>query len=183
MTFLRFTLAACTLFTVVGCAARNQTDPIPQARDVAPEAAGVQDLAWLAGAWHGEVFGQPTDEIWSRPSRDTMMGMMRMGPDRTNPLYEFFVIEHSSDRPDGTWPVFHLLHFSRGLEVLDESTITLPLVDLGPRSAKFAGEHEGKPLALRYTRTDADTLVVELTHQQNGSTRTDTFGYERVREK
>jgi hypothetical protein len=44
--------------------------------DPRPKAA-LLDIAWLHGAWEGTAFGGISEEIWSEPLANTMMGVYR----------------------------------------------------------------------------------------------------------
>ena len=40
--------------------------------------ATLADIAWLSGHWRGEAFGGITEEIWSPPLGDSMMGSFKL---------------------------------------------------------------------------------------------------------
>jgi hypothetical protein len=55
------------------------------------------DMAWLAGAWKGDMLGEVAEETWSEPAAGAMMGMFRLlGPKKTS-VFEFLLLEEESD--------------------------------------------------------------------------------------
>ena len=56
-------------------------------------AADLQSLAWLAGRWVNDDKGTLSEEIWSPPSGDAMMGTWRMVAGGKTRIYELLVLK------------------------------------------------------------------------------------------
>ena len=48
---------------------------ISQEKQLEPK---LENIAWIAGTWHGEAFGGQTEEIWSEPSGGSMMASFKL---------------------------------------------------------------------------------------------------------
>jgi hypothetical protein len=59
--------------------------------------ARVTDLAWLQGHWIGEGLGGTTEEIWSPPLGNSMMGMFRLVKDGKVVFSELLFIVEDQD--------------------------------------------------------------------------------------
>ena len=55
-------------------------------------AATLADAAWLAGSWSGSAFGQQFEEVWSRPSAGSMVGLFKLFDDEGVAFYEIMTI-------------------------------------------------------------------------------------------
>jgi hypothetical protein len=114
----------------------------------APPPATIEDVAWIAGAWHGEALGGLAEEIWSAPRAGTMMGMFRLIEGGQLRFYELLAI-----REEGESLALRLKHFNADLTGWEEKgdPITFPLVKLGDREAYFDGvtfRREGERLTV-----------------------------------
>lgn len=60
--------------------------------------ATLDDIAWMAGAWHGEALGGVFEEAWNPPSAGSMVGMFKLLQDGKVSFYELmlFVEEEGS---------------------------------------------------------------------------------------
>lgn len=125
------------------------------------------DLAWIAGQW---VSAGPdrSEEIWSAPAGDSMVGMWRLVADGKTRVFELLAI---TQEPEG--PVYWLRHFTRqfvGWEDKD-APIGLPLVRASAGEAVFEGKGtDGAPLRLTYRQPKPDALTVLLEHGEKRST-------------
>jgi len=92
-----------TLHDPDGNRIRLATDlkPGDQAPASAPEPAPVriEDLAFIAGTWRGELFGANADERWSQPEANHMVGLFRMWNANGPTLYE--ILEFVETTEDG----------------------------------------------------------------------------------
>ncbi len=59
--------------------------------EVRPTAA-LEDAAWLVGTWQGTAFGKQFEEIWSAPSKDSMVGMFKLFGDDGVEFYELMLL-------------------------------------------------------------------------------------------
>ncbi len=134
-------------------------------------AAAIEDVAWIAGHWRGEAFGGISEEIWSAPSANAMMGMYKSGQTDSVVFYEFLLIVEESNSLE-----LKLKHFHASLSGWEEKDVylTFPLVKLTPTEAFFAGQ--------TYRRLDENTLQVFVAIQQGDSVHEVEIRYSRVME-
>jgi hypothetical protein len=118
-------------------------------------------LAWLAGHWVDEPGGDLSEEVWTEPHGDSMLGMWRWVSARSARAVELLAIGVEAGRP-----VLRLRHFDGRLVAREERDrpLTWPLLRTGPREAVFEGsEGSGRGKArLTYRSPDPDTLVAIL---------------------
>ena len=55
-------------------------------------AATIDQVAWIAGSWVGNAFGGRTEEVWTRPTAGTMVGLYKHRGEDGVSFYEFQVI-------------------------------------------------------------------------------------------
>ena len=60
--------------------------------------AGLENIKWISGTWHGEAFGGITEEIWSEPSGGSMMATFKLVADGKVQFYEIEVIREIENR-------------------------------------------------------------------------------------
>jgi len=134
--------------------------PAPKAPPAAL-ATRLEELAWFEGHWRDESGGMLSEEIWTAPSGDSLMGMWRLSTDGKVRVFELLAIKAE----DGKL-LLRLRHFDPKLVAREEKDKPLawPLVRSGPREAVFEGpEASGKgTVRLTYRRPDDDTLVAIL---------------------
>ncbi len=131
----------------------------------------VDDVAWLAGAWHGEGLGGTFEETWNPPSGGTMVGMFKLLRDDEVVLYEIMRIA----AVDGQ-VALEVKHFSPDFvawEAKDES-IRFRLLEARDGYAAFDG--------LVFERQDGGTVVASLRmgDPTTGETHTETLTFRRV---
>lgn len=114
-------------------------------------AASVDDLAWLAGRWHGEAFGGTFEETWNPPAGGAMVGMFKLLRDGEIEMYELMRIA-----PTGESIVLEVKHFSADFVAWEEKdgAVRFPLVEAGDGVARFKG--------LGFERDDDGTVHVSL---------------------
>jgi hypothetical protein len=140
-----------------------------------PPTARLADLAWFEGHWRDESGGMLSEEIWTAPAGDSLLGMWRLAQDGKVRIFELLAIKAE----DGKLMI-RLRHFDPKLIAREEKDqpIVWPLVRSGPREAVFEGpEASGKgTVRLTYRRSDDDTLVAIL--EKGGKAQ--EFRYRRV---
>ena len=138
----------------------------------APSRAVLSDLSWMAGRWIDDSGGNLSEEIWSAPSGDSMMGMWRYVSGGEVRIFELLTI---SVEPTGI--VMRLRHFDPDLAAREDkgNPVTLALVGWKPREAAFEGPAVGAPglVRLTYRRPSEDTLTSTL--EKDGRTQEFTF--------
>lgn len=99
-------------------------------------AAKIGDLAWMAGHWVGTGLGGVSEEVWSPPLGNNMMGMFRVVRDGKVSFYELcaFVEEGGS-------LAMKVKHFNPDLTGREEKgeVRSFPLVKLDGQAAYFDG--------------------------------------------
>jgi len=139
---------------IAGCLPVGAGAPPP------PVPATLADVAFMAGHWVG---GEPdlSEEVWSAPEGDSMVGMWRYVAKGRTRIYEILTLT-----AEGPNVVLRLRHFDPKLVAREEKdrAVELPLVAKGPREAVFEGpEYEVKgTVRLTYRRDDDDTLTCVL---------------------
>ena len=124
--------------------------------------ASLADLAWMSGQWLGSIDGSRSEEVWTAPAGDSMLGMWRLvSPDGKSQVLELLTI---TDEAEG--PVLRLRHFSRTLVAREDKdkAVSVPLKSWGSREAVFEGQGTNGTLRLTYRAPTADTLTVLLEH-------------------
>lgn len=123
----------------------------------------LNELKWLSGHWKGEAFGGAAEEIWSKPSSNSMMGMFRLQYDNVDRLYEFLLIEQS-----GSGISMKFKHIKPGYDEIEDEPILLFLKNLNSAFAHF--ENDDKSLIIKYNLLTEDSVKIELTSTKNGKT-------------
>jgi len=78
--------------------------------------ATINDIAWLVGHWKGTALGGVTEELWSPPQANTMMGSYRLIKDDTvTVFYEIVTIVEESQSL-----AIRLKHFNKDLTGWEE---------------------------------------------------------------
>jgi hypothetical protein len=148
----RALVLAVAALSLAPVAARAQPDGV----------ATLDDLAWIAGQWVGGQGDARSEEVWTAPAGDAMIGMWRLVRAGESRVFELLAIVQT---PQG--PVFRLRHFTREFVAWEEKDrpVTLPLVRRGAGEAVFEGTGtDGQRLRLTYRRPAPATLTVLLEH-------------------
>lgn len=96
--------------------------------------ASINDVSWIAGHWIGEAFGGQTEEVWTSPLGDSIMGSFKLVVNGKVEFYELCTISEENETL-----FFRLKHFHndmKGWEEKDE-TITAQLVKIEGQKAYF----------------------------------------------
>jgi hypothetical protein len=149
-------------------------DPLHAAQPAPPPR--LSELAWLEGYWRDEFGGALSEEIWTAPSGDSIVGVWRWSQDGKVRIFEILAI-----KAEESGLVLRLRHFDPKLIASEEKD--RPLVWYLVRSAAREAVFEGKDSAgkgiirLTYRRPDEDTLIAVL--EKEGKPY--EFRYRRVR--
>jgi hypothetical protein len=141
--------------------------PAPAAQAPAQPAAQpagrpIAALAFLQGAWRGEVDANPCEETWSEPLGGHILGMFRwMDPDHNPGMLEILTISEEGDSV-----MLRLRHFDARLKGWDseaEAPMTLKLAETAPNKAIFrAVETEKHVASVTYDATTPGHLKIEV---------------------
>jgi hypothetical protein len=127
----------------------------------AQERPSLQDFAWISGHWRNPEGGNLSEEIWTPPHGDSLLGMWRyVGGERAR-IFELLAITAGDDGI-----VLRLRHFDPkfvGREDKDRGLV-LKLVRSGEREAVFEGpEYSGQgSVRITYRAPSPDELVAVL---------------------
>lgn len=132
----------------------------------------LENIAWIAGTWHGEAFGGQTEEIWSEPSGGSMMATFKLIVDGKVQFYEIEIIREIENSL-----VLQLKHFDntlKGWETQNE-TVDFPLKEITENKVVFEG--------MSFERVSANEMNVYVDIKENGKTETVKFNYTKATSK
>ena len=126
-----------------------------------PRPVRLADLAWIAGHWTNEDGGNLSEEVWSAPAGDSMLGMWRFVAGGKVKVFEILTLTEAEDGVR-----LRLRHFDPRLVGREEKDrpVELRAVALEGREVVFEGEEysgQGR-LRLTYRRPDDASLAVTL---------------------
>lgn len=126
----------------------------------------LENIAWIAGTWHGEAFGGQTEEIWSEPSGGSMMASFKLINEGKVTFYEIEIIREVENTL-----ILQLKHFGstlKGWETKDE-TVDFPLIEITENKVVFEG------MVFEKISTSEMNIYVEI--EDNGKIETVKFNY------
>lgn len=153
---MRRTLGAIALALAPALAGAEA--PVPAATPRPGVAASLPDVSFMAGRWLEEEGETLSEEVWSVPAGDSMMGMWRLARAGKATLFEHLTLLAEEGKV-----TLRLRHFDRRGVAWEEKDRphVLPLVAKGRGFAVFEGEGRGGILRLTYRRED-ETLSCRL---------------------
>jgi len=123
-----------------------------------PIPATLADVAFMAGHWVGGDAGDLSEEVWSAPEGDSMIGMWRYVAKGRARIFEILTL--TAEEPN---VVLRIRHFDPKLVAREakDRAVELPLVAKGQGEAVFEGAEHGVKgtVRLTYRRGDDDTLT------------------------
>ncbi|MGE5805495.1 MAG: DUF6265 family protein [Ignavibacteria bacterium] len=137
------------------------------------ESAGnlISKISWLAGSYRGEKWESISEEHWSLPIGDNMIGMFRLIKEDKIVFTELvYIIEENNTL------TLRLKHFSKefiGWEEKDK-TVDFPLVRIGDKEVIFEG--------LTYKKSDDGKLIgtVKIKDKKTGEIKEEEFLYDPI---
>jgi hypothetical protein len=156
-----------------GAGASAPETPSPAASPAAAPSVGLAAAAFMQGHWIGTQDGALSEEIWTAPAGDSMLGMWRLVAGGRARVTELLAI--SEDPESGL--VLRLRHFDGALVAREEkdAPLVLRLRAAAEGELSFEGRSGEEMLRLGYRRDGADALVAVL----EIGTRRDEFRYRR----
>lgn len=131
------------------------------AAEPTPLTATLADVAFMAGHWLDESDDRLSEEVWTEPSGDSMLGMWRYVSRGQARVLELLTL-----KDEGGLVVLRLRHFDGRLVAREDKAtpVELRLVAREPNVASFEGPEVGGTgrVRLTYRRTGPDTLVSVL---------------------
>ncbi|NPD44124.1 MULTISPECIES: DUF6265 family protein [unclassified Lentimicrobium] len=131
--------------------------------------ANLEVVKWLAGHWQGEAFGGITEELWTPPKGNSMMGSFKLLVDEQVSFYEIMVITEEEESL-----ILRLKHFHgdlKGWEEKDE-THDFKLVKVTPNKVFFEG--------FTLERISKDEINIYVVIEDAGKQQEMKFPYQRV---
>jgi hypothetical protein len=130
------------------------------AQPEAPAQRPIAALAFLQGAWRGDMGGHPVEEVWAEPLGGHILGMFRwMDPHHNPGMLELLIIAEEGDSV-----MLRLRHFDGRLRPWESEAaapMTLKLAETSPNKAVFrAVETEKNIAAVTYDGTTPGRLKI-----------------------
>ena len=132
----------------------------------------LENIAWIAGTWHGEAFGGQTEEIWSKPSAGSMMATFKLINEGKVTFYEIEVIREVENTL-----ILQLKHFGsdlKGWETKDE-TVDFPLKEITENKVVFEG--------MTFEKISKTEMNIYVDIEEKGKTETVKFNYKKKIDK
>lgn len=129
----------------------------------------LENIAWIAGTWHGEAFGGITEEIWSEPSGGSMMATFKLIVDGNVQFYEIEVIREIENSL-----ILQLKHFDsnlKGWETKNE-TVDFPLKEITENNVIFEG------MMFEKVSSEEMNVYVDI-NNEDGAIETVKFNYKK----
>jgi hypothetical protein len=140
---LTLSLAAVLTITAGLYAVQQPAAGTPSKAPTTTSPAAIESLAFLAGAWRSTEEGGTTEEIWSAPVGNNLIGAFRwLKADGTPAMLEMLAITRESDAVR-----LRLHHYDAALNAREEKPITLRLSKVEGTRAEFAAEKDAGQLA------------------------------------
>jgi hypothetical protein len=133
--------------------------------------ATIKEIAWLAGHWKGSALGGVTEEIWSPPMANSMMGSYRLIKNDTSVVF-YEILAITEDKGSLT---LRLKHFNRDLTGWEEKNEVreFKLVKAEKNKLWFEG--------MTFEFVDENTFQVFLAIQKkNGEVIEEIFRYKKA---
>ena len=128
----------------------------------------LENIAWIAGTWHGEAFGGITEETWSKPSAGSMMATFKLINEGKVTFYEIEVIREVENTL-----ILQLKHFGsdlKGWETKDE-TVDFPLKEITENKVVFEG--------MTFEKISKTEMNIYVDIEEKGKTETVKFNYKK----
>lgn len=116
----------------------------------------VADLGWMAGYWSGPFGDDVLEEHWMHPSKDTVVGSVRVSNDGVTRMKEFIVIEQADDTL-----LFRVSQFLPGMTPMHAEPQIMTLKEIGARHIVFESAGGFVFRTLGYSRPEPDRFVID----------------------
>ncbi len=152
------------------CQEKETTNTLKLSGTTRPKAT-IEDIAWLAGHWKGTALGGVSEELWSPPQANSMMGSYRLIKNDT--LIVFYEIVTITE--DASSLTLKLKHFNKDLTGWEEQNVVreFKLVKKEKNKLWFEG--------MTFELIDDNNFQVYLAIQKkNGEVIEELFPYRKV---
>ena len=139
----------------------------------AAEEPKLEDVAWLAGSWHGDGLGGAIEEHWTAASGGTMVGMFRLVVEGQIRVIEYVMITQEEDRI-----AYRFKHFRPDYTTWEaDRPLEFTLISATPTEAVFHSEvpDQHAPRRITYRLVDERELAVVVTGSDDGGQLTESF--------
>ena len=138
--------------------------------------SGIDGLAWMRGEWVRQQEDDRLEEIWSAPSKDSLIGMFRWSKQGKLWMTELM---HITAEEDGVF--FRLKHFGRDLAGWEPKDPATPykLIEQGDRRAVFENPKAENPRRFLFSVNDEGRYTVRLESVKGGKTTAMEFVFEK----
>ncbi|WP_111707560.1 DUF6265 family protein [Lutibacter citreus] len=129
--------------------------------------ATLNDVSWISGYWVGEALGGVTEEVWTSPLGDSMMGSFKLVNDGKVSFYELCTISEENESL-----ILRIKHFNNDLKGWEEkdNTIDFKLVKIKKDKAYFND--------LTFERINENSLNIYVVFKEEGKDETEMkFSY------
>ena len=135
----------------------------------------LQPCAWLAGEWTEFDEGGRTEERWTPPYANSMVGTCRMTRNDKIGLYEFMLIEQTGDDVE-----LRIRHFRWNMEDIDKEPVVWKLVRAGDKELIFENPQRERVRRIEYRRDGDASLSCTLVSVKDGKETTQVFQFQRA---
>lgn len=134
------------------------------------ESPKIIDFKWLSGNWVGDGFGGISQEVWTEPSVNSMVGVYKHYKDGKPTFYEFMNISENDGKIS-----LRLKHFNPDMSGWEEKTdfVEFPFVSATQNKIEFKG--------LIYELIDNDTMIIHLKLNRGGEVSTEVFNFKKMK--
>lgn len=132
--------------------------------------ANLSQVAWIAGHWQGEAFGGITEEVWTAPLGDSMIGSFKLVVGNKTEFYEICQMIQENETI-----MFRLKHFDGKLKGWEEKNETqdFPLVKMEKDAVYFDN--------FTIKRISEDHIIFYVVVDSDGKSEEVEFKYYRVK--
>ena len=129
----------------------------------------IDDVAFIAGHWEGELFGGHAEEAWLAPAGGTMLGAFRLVTDGENGAQRTTVIEYLMFTETTEGVVFRFKHFRTDYTTWEDGEpLTFDLVEASEHLAVFASDVQAQPDRMTFRIDDEGHLRVLVEGEEDG---------------
>jgi hypothetical protein len=148
-----------------------------QARDAKAATADdrLQACAWLAGEWVELDEGGRTEERWTPPSANSMVGTCRMIRNGKVGMYEFMLIEQTGDDVE-----LRIRHYRWNMADIDKEPLVWKLVKSGEKELIFENPSRERVRRIEYRRDGDVSLSCTLVSVKDGQDSTQVFEFKKT---
>jgi hypothetical protein len=144
-----------------------------------PAKATIQQVAFIAGQWHGTLGDRHIEQHWMAPLGTSMVAAYRNVQGTEPKLYELLVIEQ-----EGDGLMLRIKHFAPGPGLAGRQpqgeSVNHRLVRVEGQSAVFEGTGEN-PARVTFTRKSAGALDIIVARMRDGKIAETVFAYTQVK--